>query len=47
MNEEERESEEVDVEPYEGEPDFEDSPTTQTNGASQDIVEHAEEEPDA
>lgn len=31
MNEEERESEEVDVEPYEGEPDFVDSPTAQTD----------------
>lgn len=32
MNEEERESEEVDVEPYEGEPDFDDSPTRQVAG---------------
>ena len=30
MNDE-YEGEEVDVEPYEGEPDFEDSPTTQTD----------------
>lgn len=36
MNEEDRESEEVDVEPYEGTPDFDESPTTQHVDDKQD-----------
>lgn len=37
MNEEERKSEEVDVEPFEGAPDFDESPTAQTDGETQDL----------
>lgn len=45
MNEEERESEEVDVEPYEGEPDFVDSPTIQYQG-DEDVARQDDEEDD-
>jgi hypothetical protein len=50
MNEEDRESEEVDVEPFEGEPDFEDSPTQQHAGNDELVHqddESVEEVPDA
>lgn len=36
MNKEERESEEIDVEPFEGAPDFDDSPTAQAVDDKQD-----------
>jgi len=37
MNDTDRKSEEVDVEPYEGAPDFEDSPTAQAVADVQDL----------
>lgn len=47
MNEEERESEEVDVEPFEGAPDFVDSPTIQFQGDEDVPFQDDEEAGDA
>lgn len=43
MNSDERESEEVDVTPFEGKPDFEDAPSTQTCGPA-DVDDTQDEE---